>query len=189
MQNLTDEQLAKLSQSGDKTAQEQLFLRYKKLVRACARKYFLKGGDEEDLIQVGMIGLLQAIENYKEEGKKSFKNFVYLCVLRRIIDEVKKTVAPKTEQFACVSGISDLEIDPEQELINEDERRELNELMSRTLTNMEFKIFTMFLDGVTYTAIGDSIGKEYKSVDNAVQRSKMKLRKVLADKNKTTEKE
>ena len=78
MQNLTDEQLAKLSQSGDKTAQEQLFLRYKKLVRACARKYFLKGGDEEDLIQVGMIGLLQAIENYKEEGKKSFKNFSHV---------------------------------------------------------------------------------------------------------------
>ena len=189
MQNQTDEQLIRLAQNGDKTAQEQLLLRYRKLVRACARKYFLKGGDEEDLGQVGMIGLLQAIESYKEESKMRFKNFVYLCVLRRIIDEVKKTVTPKTEPFTCISGVSDLEIDPEQELINEDERRELNELMSRTLTDMEFKIFTMYLDGVTNTDISESTGKEYKSVDNAVQRSKIKLRKALADKNKTTEKE
>ena len=184
MENYADETLVKRFQEGDKKAQELLLLRYQKTVRSCARKYFLKGGETEDLIQVGMIGLTQAIADYQESAGMRFKNFAYLCICCRIKDEVKKATRQKSDPLNNAVPISDdeksLRLDPEQELLNEDERRELNELMSRVLTDMEFKVFTMYMDGATNTEISKITKKEYKSVDNAVQRSKEKLRKALA---------
>ena len=182
MRDCTDEALVKCLRAGDKTAEEELLLRYKKTVRSCARKYFLKGGETEDLIQVGMIGLWQAIEGYKEDAGMSFKNFVYYCVLRRIVDEVKKDAGQKNNPLNEALPFSEQTVagsDPEQALLLDDESRELNELMSRVLTDMEFKVFTMYMDGATNAEICAITGRAYKSVDNAVQRSKEKLRKAL----------
>ena len=185
MRGCTDEALIKRLQAGDKTAEEELLLRYKKTVRSCARKYFLRGGETEDLIQVGMIGLWQAIEGYKESAGMSFKNFVYYCVLRRIVDEVKKDAGQKNNPLNDAVPFSEntgfAGGDPEQALLLDDESRELNEMMSRVLTDMEFKVFTMYMDGATNTEICAITGREYKSVDNAVQRSKEKLRKALLE--------
>ncbi|MBE7068567.1 MAG: sigma-70 family RNA polymerase sigma factor [Clostridiales bacterium] len=182
METYKDEELVKLFQEGNKKAQEQLLLRYQKTVRSCARKFFLKGGETEDLIQVGMIGLAQAVADYQEIEGMSFKNFAYLCVYRRIVDEVKKASGqnnPLNDALPISDGEGVLCLDPERSILEEDERRELNELMSRVLTDMEFKVFTMYMDGATNTEICTMTGKEYKSVDNAVQRSKEKLRKTL----------
>ena len=184
MRDCTDEVLVKRLRAGDKTAEEELLLRYKKTVRSCARKYFLKGGETEDLIQVGMIGLWQAIEGYKEDAGMSFKNFVYYCVLRRIVDEVKKDAGQKNNPLNEALPFSEQTVagsDPEQALLLDDESRELNELMSRVLTDMEFKVFTMYMDGATNAEICAITGRAYKSVDNAVQRSKEKLRKALLE--------
>ena len=184
MQNYTDEQLAELAQKGDKTAQEALLKRYQKMVRACSRKFFLHGGEPEDLVQEGMIGLTLAIGAYNAADGASFKNFAYRCVWCRIVDVVKAAANSKNEalnnwvQFSIGDKI--MTVDPLQALMDEDERKELNELMSRVLTDMEFKIFTMYMDGVSYAEIRALTGKDYKSVDNAVQRSKHKLRKALA---------
>ena len=184
MRDCTDEALVKRLRAGNKTAEEELLLRYKKTVRSCARKYFLKGGETEDLIQVGMIGLWQAIEGYKEDAGMSFKNFVYYCVLRRIVDEVKKDAGQKNNPLNEALPFSEQTVagsDPEQALLLDDESRELNELMSRVLTDMEFKVFTMYMDGATNAEICAITGRAYKSVDNAVQRSKEKLRKALLE--------
>lgn len=184
MRNYTDEQLLALSQDGDETAREQLLKRYQKMVSACSRKFFLHGGEPEDLVQEGMIGLTLAIDRYKAADGASFKNFAYRCVWCRIVDAVRATSNSKNEalnnsvQFSIRDKLT--AVDPLQMLIDEDERKELNELMSRALTDMEFKIFTMYMDGVAYTDICTITGKEYKSVDNAVQRSKHKLRKALS---------
>ena len=92
----SDEGLVELSQNGDKQATELLLLRHSGLVRGCARRFFLVGGETEDLIQEGMIGLYNAIGDYrKKEDGRSFKNFAYLCVSRRIIDAVKATTRKK----------------------------------------------------------------------------------------------
>ncbi|MBO7297451.1 MAG: helix-turn-helix domain-containing protein, partial [Clostridia bacterium] len=97
MQNYTDEQLAELSQNGDKTAQEALLKRYQKMVRACSRKFFLHGGEPEDLVQEGMIGLTLAIGAYNVADGASFKNFAYRCVWCRIVDVVKAAANSKNE--------------------------------------------------------------------------------------------
>ena len=126
----TDEELVTLSKQGDRTATDELLLRYSALVRSLSRGFFLVGGETEDLIQEGMIGLYQAITDYEDKEKKSFKNFAYLCVRRKIIDALKKSTSQKNKalnesvsadqaQFWAYMGP-----DPEENLILSDEKRE-----------------------------------------------------------------
>ncbi len=183
----TDETLVSLAQGGDKSAEAEILLRYRNLVRFYARKFFLVGGETEDLIQEGMIGLYQAIGGFKQEGEnRSFKKFASLCVWRQIIDAVKKAAGKKNEplkDYVSIAdeGVSLTELDPEQTIILNDDRKELNEKMSRILTDTEFKVFTMYMDGRSCAEICEITGKGYKSVDNAVQRSKQKLRKAFQE--------
>lgn len=181
----TDEQCIALAQGGDKTAEEELLIRYRDLVRFSARKFFLIGGETEDLIQEGMIGLYQAVNEYKADKGKSFKNFATLCISRKIIDAVKcadsKKNAPLKNYVSIVSeeDLSTDLLDPETKMIYDDDRRELNKRMSRILTDVEFKVFTMYMDGASSAEICETTGKSPKSIDNAIQRSKQKLRKAL----------
>ena len=183
----SDEELVTLAQSGDKRATEELLLRHTGVVRCCARGFFLIGGETEDLIQEGMIGLYHAIVDYKfEEGGSSFKNFAYLCVSRRIIDAVKTAARKKNEPLnggvafeETESAYSELNLSPEDLLIISDERRELKNKMSRALSDFEFKITSMYVDGMTCAEICEATGTDMKSVDNAIQRSKRKLQQIL----------
>lgn len=191
MQDLTaklnDEELVTLAQSGDKQATEELLRRHAGIVRSCARGFFLIGGETEDLIQEGMIGLYQAVGDYKKGEKgSSFKNFAYLCVSRKIIDAVKSAARKKNEPLNAgvllhdSEGMtSELNLSPEELLIISDERRELKHKMSRALSDFEFKITTMYVDGMTCAEICEATGRSAKSVDNAIQRSKKKLQQVL----------
>ncbi|MBQ8295977.1 MAG: sigma-70 family RNA polymerase sigma factor [Clostridia bacterium] len=182
----TDEELVESAQSGDKQATEELLLRYAGLVRGCARGFFLMGGETEDLIQEGMIGLYHSIVDYrKKEDGRSFKNFAYLCVSRRIIDAVKTSARKKNAPLN--NGVSILVADdwtepglsPEDLLILNDDRREFKQKMSRVLSDFEFKVTTMYMDGMTCVEICDATGKSAKSVDNAIQRSKKKLQEII----------
>ena len=180
----TDETLVVAAQKGDKIAEEEILVRYRNLVRYCARKFFLIGGETEDLIPEGLIGLYQAIGSYKssETGASSFKNFVFLCVWRRIVDAVKKA-SNKREIIDVSLSVEDELLfaasNPEESVILDDDRRELNVMMSRELTDFEFKVFSNYMDGASCAEICQLTGKSPKSVDNAVQRSKQKLRKAL----------
>lgn len=178
----TDEELAALSQSGDGQATDELVLRYGGFVRSRARGFFLVGGETEDLIQEGLLGLLSAIRTYKrEENGKSFKNFAYLCVSNKIIDAVKRSKAKKNQPLnesvptAFVSQHTSPAFDPEEILISLDESKEVRQKMSAVLSDFEFKIFTLYMDGTSCAEICDATGKSAKSVDNAVQRSRRKL--------------
>lgn len=183
----TDEALVELSQSGDKQAMEELLRRHSGLVRSCARGFFLVGGETEDLIQEGMIGLYHAIGDYrKKEDGSNFKNFAYLCVSRRIIDAVKsaarKKNAPLNAGVALPEAerlVSEMALNPEELLILSDDRREFKQKMSRALSDFEFKVTTMYMDGMTCGEICEATGKTAKSVDNAIQRSKKKLQQIL----------
>ena len=182
----TDEELVKLSKEGDKRATEELLLRHFGLVRGVARGFFLVGGETEDLIQEGMIGLYSAIGEYKhtQEGK-SFKNFAYLCVSRRIIDAVKSSARKKNSPlnegvpFLAEEEFADSALNAEDRMILKEDRREFRQKMSRVLSDFEFKVATMYMDGMSCAEICAATGKSAKSVDNAIQRSKRKLQEVL----------
>ena len=184
----SDEELVALAQNGDKQAMEELLLRHAGLVRGCARGFFLIGGETEDLIQEGMIGLYGAIGDYREgETASSFKNFACLCISRRIIDAVKASARKKNAPLndATPIGIVDdgkglsAHFNPEDLLILRDDRREFRQKISGVLSDFEFKVTTMYMDGMTCAEICEATGKTAKSVDNALQRSKKKLQEVL----------
>ena len=183
----SDEELVTLAQKGDKQAMEELLIRHAGLVRGCARGFFLIGGETEDLIQEGMIGLYGAIGDYRQdETASSFKNFAYLCISRRIIDAVKTSARKKNSPLndATLIGLgAEKELsaysNPEDWLILRDDRREFRQKMSGVLSDFEFKVATMYMDGMTCAEICEATGKTAKSVDNALQRSKKKLQEVL----------
>lgn len=183
-QKRTDEELVALAQGGDKQATEELLLRYAGLVRGIARGFFLVGGETEDLIQEGMIGLYYALSEYNKENGV-FKRFASLCVSRRIIDAVKASSRKKNVPLKeCVTFVDEdcsaTELSPEDMLIIRDDRREFRQIMSGVLSDFEFKITTMYMDGMTCAEICEATGKTAKSVDNAIQRSKRKLQEALS---------
>ena len=108
--NESDEQLALLAQQGEKRAVETLLNRYKSAVRGRARGFFLAGGDTDDLVQEGMVGLYSAILDYSSASGKSFKNFAYLCVTRKLLDAVKGSVRQKNVPLNNYISIFDPEI-------------------------------------------------------------------------------
>jgi RNA polymerase sporulation-specific sigma factor len=179
----SDEELVKRAQAGDRQATEEILERYKNVVRARARSFFLVGGETEDLIQEGMVGLYNAIHAYDEEKSQrvSFKNFVYLCVSRRIIDAVKSASRDKNAPLNNYVSIFDSDFEladdysAEDELIETENRTEFLQKMSKALSAFEFQIVVMYMDGMSYAQIAEATGKDVKSVDNALQRSKKKL--------------
>ena len=184
----SDEELVAFAQDGDKQAVEELLIRHAGLVRGCARGFFLIGGETEDLIQEGMIGLYGAIGDYRQgETASSFKNFAYLCISRRIIDAVKASARKKNAPLNDATPIGVVEADkeaaayfnPEDLLILRDDRREFRQKISGVLSDFEFKVTTMYMDGMTCAEICEATGRPAKSVDNALQRSKKKLQEVL----------
>lgn len=181
----TDEDLVARYQNGDRQALDELMLRHSGLVRSCARGFFLVGGETEDLIQEGMIGLYHAIQDYKKsEDSSSFKNFAYLCVSRRIIDAVRSATNKKNASAQYFLSALPYEtvgsgLSPEDMLILSDERKEFRQKMSKTLSDFEFKVTTMYVEGMSSREICDATGKTAKSVDNALQRSKRKLQQLL----------
>ena len=181
----TDEDLVARYQNGDRQALDELMLRHSGLVRSCARGFFLVGGETEDLIQEGMIGLYHAIQDYKKsEDSSSFKNFAYLCVSRRIIDAVRSATNKKNASAQYFLSALPYEtagsgLSPEEMLILSDERKEFRQKMSKTLSDFEFKVTTMYVEGMSSREICDATGKTAKSVDNALQRSKRKLQQLL----------
>lgn len=181
----TDEDLVARYQNGDRQALDELMLRHSGLVRSCARGFFLVGGETEDLIQEGMIGLYHAIQDYKKsEDSSSFKNFAYLCVSRRIIDAVRSATNKKNASAQYFLSALPYEtvgsgLSPEDMLILSDERKEFRQKMSKTLSDFEFKVTTMYVEGMSSREICDTTGKTAKSVDNALQRSKRKLQQLL----------
>lgn len=175
----SDEALAVLAQAGETWAEEELLNRYKSAVRARARKFFLAGGETEDLVQEGMIGLISAIRTYKEGAGKRFKNFAYLCVTRRIYDALRAADKKAYEDLDpdCVpEGVT-----PEDSVLAVESQAEFRLRLTRALSDFEFRVVTLYLDGMRYADIARATGKDQKSVDNALARSKKKLQKTFPE--------
>lgn len=182
---MTDENLAVQAQNGDKSAVEALLARYKNVVLSIARGFFLSGGDTEDLVQEGMCGLYSAIVTYSQD-KSGFSTYARHCIRNRIIDAVKVSSSSKNyalNNFVPIADAAEDALgdgkDPEEELITGENRKEFLQKISKNLSSFEFKVVVMYMDGLTMSEIASSVDKPVKSIDNALQRAKRKLQKVL----------
>ena len=186
---INDDALWELAKQGDSDAEEQLIINYKKLVIVYSRTYYLIGGESEDLIQEGMLGILDAIRGYSPSGDASFKTFVEHCVKNRIISAVRAagrqkhtplndSISIESLQFGeFQSGLNRCIRDPEDVIISRERIEEIT--AGRDLSRFEAGVLKLFLEGLSYIEIGERMGKPVKSVDNAVQRIRKKLSRYL----------
>lgn len=187
--SLEDKELQSLASSGDREAEEALAGRYLRLVRACARPFFLAGGDSEDLIQEGTFGLLSAIRQYRADAGASFKTFAEHCIRMRLLSAIKS--ASQLKHFPLNDGVSLEQLSedpgvqlsaipeisrrsPEELVLERESKEELYAAFSKCLSRFELKVLDLYLDGLSYREIADILGKSAKSVDNAVQRIRRK---------------
>ncbi|MDE7087842.1 MAG: sigma-70 family RNA polymerase sigma factor [Clostridia bacterium] len=181
---ISDEELTVRFRSGDKRAGEQILVRYKNKVLAIARRFFLVGGDTEDLVQEGMCGLYSAMTTF--EGESGFSSYAHACIKNRILDAVKKSSGVKNFCLACAlpfseegEGANALNVSPEEQLIGTEAANEFSEKMKDALSGLEYSVVCAYVDGATMNEIAKSLNITYKQTDNALMRAKNKLRKIL----------
>ncbi len=180
---LSDEELCLNAQSGDADSEQQLAERYVSLVRACARPLFLQGGDSEDLIQEGMIGLINAIREYSPDKYAKFRTFSERCIKNRLISAVRTASRIKHKPLTdyvdvedeAVVNINSNPLNPEDLYLKREADSELNNNLQKLLSSLEAQILTYYLEGLSYSDISKVTGKSTKSIDNAVQRIRRKL--------------
>lgn len=180
----SDETLCALVAEGDREAEEALAARYRRLVRVCARPYFLAGGDSEDLLQEGMIGLLSAIRGYSPDRAASFPTYAEVCIRNRIRSAIRWAAGDKHTPLNSSVPISPLydgegADDPEDVLITREEQAGRMEALRGRLSRLEQEILDLYLNGLSYGEIARRTGKPLKSVDNAVQRIRRKAAPIL----------
>jgi RNA polymerase sporulation-specific sigma factor len=185
----SDEDLWKMASDGDIYAEELLIQKYSVLVRACARPYFLAGGDSEDLIQEGMLGLVCAIRHYNPGRESSFKTYAERCIRSRLFTAIKsaarfkhrplnESISIESPQFDEGQTLSQNYLrDPEELVIYQELTDELKS--SDLLSKFENEILRYYLDGLSYADIALKVGRTVKSVDNAVQRIRKKLSQLI----------
>ena len=196
--NLTDEELvAKIKAPGGRAALDYLIHKYRNFVRAKARSYFLIGADREDIIQEGMIGLYKAIRDFRNDKLSSFRAFAELCVTRQIITAIKtatrqkhiplnsyvslnKPIYDEDSERTLLDVLSGACIaDPEELVISREEFIDIEAKMEEILSDLEWRVLMLYLDGKSYQEIAVDLHRRVKSIDNALQRVKRKLEKYM----------
>lgn len=193
----TDEEVAGEAKGGCSLALEYLILKYRNFVKAKARSYFLIGADREDIIQEGMIGLYKAIRDFRGDKLSSFRAFAELCITRQIITAIKtatrqkhiplnsyvslnKPIYDEDSDRTLLDILSGAKItDPEELMINREEYNNIEFQMGEILSDLEWKVLMLYLEGKSYQEIAVELRRHVKSIDNALQRVKRKLEKYL----------
>ncbi len=186
----SDQKLLEKIQAGDEDAMDCLLEKYRGYVRMEARKFFLAGGDEEDLIQEGMIGLFKAVRSYNKEKDASFATFAMLCVRRQIYTTVTASNRKKhnplnnyisifeehgEEEHNLDQALEDPVENPEEVLLQKEAIKGYYQEMGKKLSAFEKQVMRYYLRGENYTQIAKKLGKTDKSIDNAIQRIRRKL--------------
>ena len=190
----SDETLCALAASGNREAEEVLVTRYNRLVRTCARPFFLIGGDSEDLTQEGMVGLIKAVREYDAAKEASFRTFAEICIRSRLYSVLRAAArdkhsplnqsvpldTPFLDSNSFTSGTSHLaQRNPEDFLIDREHTAALLAGVRKQWSEFEAKILGYYLDGLSCREIAETVGKPPKSVDNAVQRIRRKVARQL----------
>lgn len=180
---------------GDTSALDALMLRYHQFVRLKASSYFLAGGDADDLVQEGMLGLYKAVRDYREDRQASFRSFAELCITRQIITAIKTATRQKHQPLNGYLSFShspgdtgddgDCSLadvlpgssvhDPVNQVISSEELESLKNCLTRLLSGLESRVLRLYLQGLSYEKIAGNLGCDCKTVDNALQRIKRKV--------------
>lgn len=194
--SFTDEKLAALAQGGDDRAFDYLLDKYRVLVRKKSSSYYIIGADRDDIIQEGMIGLFKAVRDFDPGREASFKTFADICVSRQMLTAVKNALRQKhaplnfyvslNKPIAELDGESELAdvfggnetANPEDIVINREKADCLEVKVNEALSRFELRVLSLYLQGNSYLSIGKAIGKDSKSVDNAIQRIRKKIERI-----------
>lgn len=196
-EKMKDEEIALLASDGQEKATDYLLSKYRSIVLAKARKYFLIGADKEDIIQEGMIGLFKAVRDYKTENETSFSTFANLCITRQILTAVKsatrkkhiplntyisldKTINDEENETTLIETLIDeFEQSPEDIVINKEIFSKTEKIIFSILSKFETQVLMKYLEGKSYSDIAAILNKSEKSIDNALQRIKKKIEKYI----------
>lgn len=190
---ISDEELIKRVRTGETEILDYLMEKYKDMVKKKARTMFLVGGDNDDLIQEGMIGLFKAVRDYQPDKDASFQTFARMCVERQLYNAIQTSnrqkhqplnsyVSLSQEDAETENHLKEMWVDnPESIIIDEENTRKLQKDITATLSPMENQVLQLYLDGNRYTDIASIMKKTPKSIDNALHRIKSKIREQLED--------
>ncbi len=180
--------------SGQLSAFETLIAKYHGFVKLKASSYFMSGGDIDDLVQEGLIGLTKAVRDYRSDREASFRSFAELCITRQIITAIKTASRQKHTPLNSYLSLSHSPAshdegecslgdilpgspvhDPLNQVISSEEVASLKDCLGRLLSNLETRVLKLYLEGRSYEQIAGKLDCDTKSVDNALQRIKRKV--------------
>lgn len=194
---MTDEELIDHLRSGEESIMDYVCDKYKNLVRSKAKSMFILGGDNEDLIQEGMLGLFKAVRDYDSGRDASFYTFADLCISRQMYTAVQASKRQKhlplntyvsfystalgqeEKEGALMDSLEDKkEQNPEELFIDKERVAFLEAAIERELSSFEKQVLDLYLTGMSYSQIAKVLGRDEKSTDNALQRLKSKIRRI-----------
>jgi len=187
-----DEELVVRSRQGDDDALAELLRRYRSFARAKASTYFIMGGEAEDVVQEGMIGLYSAVRDFDPSRGSSFRAFADLCVTRQVLTAIKTATRlkhamlntsvsldrppdPDARERSVADTVAEPDSDPLDHVIENDSLRRLQQAVVEMLSDLEADVLRLYVEGRSYEEIADSLGRRTKSIDNALQRIKKKV--------------
>ena len=190
----SDEKLIQQCRLGDQAALDNIMNKYKPLVIKKSRSMFLIGGETEDLIQEGMIGLFKAVQDYETDRDSSFYSFAKLCIERQIYSAVTMAGRKKHSPlngYISLSHSDDFEseenrvssaiLNPEETILDRERMWMIQQKLTQKLSSLEAAVLVLFLKGYSYVQMAEFLGKKEKSIDNALHRIKNKLQEILKD--------
>jgi RNA polymerase sporulation-specific sigma factor len=190
---MTDYEVVDRAQRGEESAAEYLLYKYRNLVRTKVKSYFLVGAEKEDLLQVGMIGLWQAIVDFRSERAISFPAFAKVCITRHIITAIKTATRQKqmplntslsletpSDDSSSDWNLSDILpgsglFDPEEMVLRHEDTKILHNTLQQVLSDFEWRVLSGYQMGKSYREIATELRCKTKSVDNALARIKRKV--------------
>lgn len=192
MENLSEKELYKLSDEmvavmakDNADAANHLVARYRNYVYKCASSFFVNGAEHEDIVQEGMIGLYNAIRGFDPSVSSTFASFAAVCIRRQILSAVKASTRKKHIPLNSYVSLSDTDSEnnvlakPDNEplsfVLDKEYFNKVSVKISERLSKLELRVLYCYLDGLTYSQIARIIGRNEKSVDNAISRIKKKL--------------
>lgn len=194
-QLLTDEEVVAAYRAGDFEAVEYICNKYRGLVSKYGKKFFIKGGEEQDVIQEGMVGLFKAIQDYNENKQVPFKKFAEICITRQIIKAMESADRQKnqplnsyvsfsaqeepTNQEVVESLLTNEVFNPENILIDSEKTLDTFEKIVEILSKIELQVFLYMMQGMDYHTIAQKMDKSEKKIDNAIQRIRQKVRQLI----------
>lgn len=196
-----DYKYVKEAQKGNIASINHIISKYDVMVKAKSKMYFMIGSDRDDMIQEGMIGLYKAIRDYNDKKTCSFKHFAGICVTRQMITAVKTSTRQKhiplnsyvslnkpvfdgdleSERTLFEVISSSVDLDPEKLIISKENSKDIENKITELLTPLEEEVLILYMSGKKYSEIASMLGKNDKSIDNAMQRAKKKLIKSLEE--------